>query len=148
MKRKNLLKQIFTAFLGFVVIIATTGIHLSIHTCRMAEIDPEIECETCSSEDIFNTNNCENEPNEYAVKIASQMNPCCTFKNISKKVDDKFVSVKAEEKLIPSLKILYPQILVLPDESNFISKNILHINSSPPFLIDDKKHITNSVLLI
>lgn len=148
MKRKILIKQIFTSVLGMVLLFASTGIHLSIHTCIMAKINPAIECDTCSSEDIFNTSNCENETDENVVKISSQIDPCCTFRHIDKKVDDKYLTIKTEEKLISSIKLFYPHISILPPDTKILSIKFLRIKPSPQYLLDTDKYITNSVLLI
>lgn len=133
-----------------IILIATTGMPLSFHFCEMAGSKSFESCDICTKslvedEEISCCNSIHS--NERSMAFVSDQS-CCQTEVVLNKVNDEFLLNKNE---VSYHKLSLIDIPIFVGEVNSLGKSNqikFYCDSSPPFLIDPKLHITNSILLI
>lgn len=133
-----------------IIIIATTGLPLSYHSCEMSGSKSFESCDICSneiaeSEEVFCCNS--NNSDESSTAFVSNQS-CCQTEFVLNKVNDEFLLNISEATKHQFSLIDFPIIVEEINSLQSKNQNQFYCDSSPPFLIDPELHITNSVLLI
>jgi hypothetical protein len=138
-------KRILISTLAILFLVSTTGLPVTISMCKMAAGDADqctmhkkpVRSMCCMEETSVNT-----------LRI-SRTNPnCCQVSFVYNKVESEFVNNKTDINFYSSLQSLIVQVSIVPDELKLTTSESFYTDSSPPFLINPKIHITNSSLLI
>jgi hypothetical protein len=144
MKRKI---SILTLILLFFA--STTGLPITLHLCKMMEMEKMTECSMCeSSKEKMQMPCCDQEMDKQETVITDFNDQCCELTIIDKKLSDKFFFAEYNSKEEFSLV----SILI---EDNYDSQNKLSYSTSnksisefPPGLLTNHLYLNLSVLLI
>jgi hypothetical protein len=144
MKRKI---SIITLILLFFA--STTGLPLTLHICKMMEMEKMAECSMCESSEAEIQIPCCSDEMENEINVITDFNdPCCELSLIDNKLSDKFFFSK------PNLKEEFSLVSILvvdnyDNQNNFsISSSNRFISESPPGLLTNHLYLNLSVLLI
>jgi hypothetical protein len=107
------------------------------------------ECEVCLIEmQKVETTCCDSEYIDNSITITSQNPVCCQDEFIYNKVEDDFVNNTSEIAFYSTLLSLASLVSIIPKQFELSITESYYTDSSPPFLINPKIHITNSSFLI
>jgi hypothetical protein len=137
--------------LSFIVtfFISTTGLPLTLHICKMMEMEKMNECSICnSSKDKIQMPCCSEEMQTERNAITDSKAPCCELTIVDKKLSDKFFFSQNNSK--EEFRLL----TVLIENGNFNQNSFSlytsnkFVNGSPPGLLTNHRYLNLSVLLI
>ena len=144
MKRKIITYTLLSVFLFSII-----GVPTSFHYCEMMQQKSVSSCEICVDEMAkVMSSCCKDEQNNYSETISSPNSNCCQNNFVYNKIDDEFLSNKSGINLFSLLEIVIQQIVLTPAVQQVELTPSFYSDSSPPFLINPKLNITNSVFLI
>ena len=144
MKRKI---SILTLIL--LLIASTTGLPITLHLCKMMEMEKMTECPMCeSSKEKMQMPCCDQEMDKPETVITNFNDQCCELTVIDKKLSDKFFLAEYNSK--EEFSIVSILVEDNCDNQNNFSFSTLNkfINESPPGLITNNLYLNLSVLLI
>jgi hypothetical protein len=129
--------------------ISTTGLPLTLHICKMMEMENIAECSMCESSKTETQIPCCSEEMEDEINVITDFtDPCCELTIIDKKLSDKFFfSAHSSKEEFILVSILVADIY---DNQNIFSISISNslISESPPGLLTNHLYLNHSVLLI
>ena len=144
MKRKI---SILTLVLLFFA--STTGLPITLHLCKMMEMEKMSDCTMCnSSKDEIQMPCCTGEMEKVSNVITDFNDPCCKLSIIDNKLSDKFFYSKHKSKEeFRLISILVKNSNLNQNNFSFSTSNKL-INESPPGLLTNHLYLDLSVLII
>ena len=144
MKRKI---SILTLVLLFFA--STTGLPITLHLCKMMEMEIMTECSMCnSSKDKIQMPCCTEEMEREKNVITDSNDPCCELSIIDNKLSDKFFFSKHKSyEEFRLISILVENSNLYQNNFSFSTSNKL-INESPPGLLTNHLYLDLSVLII
>ena len=138
-------KRILISILTILFLVSTTGLPVTISMCKMSAEETD-QCmmhnkpvrSMCCMEDI----------SENSLRISQTTPNCCHVSFVYNKVESEFVNNKTEINFYSSFQTSIILVSLIPHQFEVSCSESFYTYSSPPFLIDPEKHITNSSLLI
>ena len=129
--------------------ISTTGLPLTLHICKMMEMDKMNECSICNiDKNKIQLSCCSDEIEAERNVITDYNDPCCELTIVDKKLSDKFFfsqNNSKEEFRLLSVSIENGNL----NQNNFsLYTSNKFINESPPGLLTNHLYLNHSVLLI
>ena len=129
--------------------ISTTSLPLTLHICKMMEMEMMTECSMCEPSEVEVQVPCCSEQMEDERYFITDFNDqCCELTVIDKKLSDKFFfSAHSSKEEFILVSILVADIY---DNQNIFSISISNslISESPPGLLTNHLYLNHSVLLI
>jgi hypothetical protein len=142
-------KRILILSLSLLFLVSTTGLPVTYHLCQMMGQKSLDVCEVCTIKlEVVEPSCCSEDIMEYPVTISSENSICCQDEFVYNKVEDQFLFSKSDVYFFSTSVKLVQTTALLPPSVDFSTENSFHCDSSPPFLINPKIHITNLSLLI
>jgi len=144
-----MIRKIYILSFVLTFFISTTGLPLTLHICKMMEMENITECSMCETSKVEVKIPCcsENMEEEKSV-ITDFNNPCCELTIIDNKLSDKFFFSKHNTKEEFSLvSILVEDNYDNQNNFSFSTSNKL-INEFPPGLFTNHLYLVLSVLII
>jgi hypothetical protein len=138
-------KRFLISTLTLLFLVSTTGLPVTISLCKMTAEDAD-QC--MMHQKPVKSMCCMEESSEDELTIYSATPNCCQVSFVYNKVESEFVNNKTDINFYSSLQSLIVQVSIVPDELKLTTSESFYTDSSPPFLINSKIHITNSSLLI
>ena len=135
--------KIFSLMLLFV--ISTTGLPFTVNLCKMAALEKD-QC--VMHHQMVSSGCCAHETSEQKPSISFDKYNCCETEFMYKKVEDQYLIHKTSVDYFSSQEIISHSVDFIHPLAEYSFNESFYTDSSPPFLINSKLHITNSVLLI
>jgi len=129
--------------------ISTTGLPLTLHICKMMEMEKMSKCSICNSASVKMQMSCCSKESAAEGNIITDYNdPCCELTIVDKKLSDKFFfSQNNSKEEIELISILIEKADL--DHNNFsLFEANKFINESPPGLLTNHLYLNLSVILI
>ena len=145
----TMFRKIYISTFLLTFFISTTGLPLTLHICKMMEMEMITECSMCETEEVeMNMPCCSDDMEDKKYIITDFNDPCCELTIVDKKLSDKFFFSK------PNVKEEFSLVSILlvdnySDQNNFSShSSVRSITESPPDLLTNNLYLNLSVLLI
>jgi hypothetical protein len=142
------LKRTLILTLAFTFLVSTTGLPVFYHYCEMMKKKSLSECQDCSEEKEETFSCYALEEPDYRIQFKTESSNCCIDEFEYKKIEDDFLSNKTDINFYYSFETLFQPIALISKQTEYFPGELFYNDSSPPFLINPYKYITNSALLI
>jgi hypothetical protein len=139
-------KRILTSTLTLLFLVSTTGLPVTINLCKLAESNNADEC--MMHHKPVESHCCSKENSEYSLTASYDNYDCCENEFVFNKVEDEFLFSKTDANFFSSLEQIIQPTSEIPPTIDYSFNESIFCDSSPPFLINPKIHITNSIFLI